>query len=72
MPNYKQNNSNLSREEKNPLDPQTIYTINEADILQSRKSQCVKHQWRVLNENELECLMCDTVIIANPEIINEQ
>lgn len=57
-------------EEENKLDPQTVFKISHKDIEATGKTQCLNHKWKKLNDNELEC-PCGTVIIINPETINE-
>jgi hypothetical protein len=50
-------------EEKDPLDPQTVFTIKHSDIPKGI-TQCIKHEWRKLNDNEIECTKCPTVLIV--------
>lgn len=53
-----------SQEENNPLDPQTIFKISEAEIRATGKTQCVKHTWKKLSDNEVVC-GCGTAIIVS-------
>lgn len=57
-------------EEEN-LDFKTVFTIKHSDIPKGI-TQCAmkKHIWRKVNDNELECAQCPTIIIVNPEVID--
>lgn len=50
-------------EEEN-LDFKTVFTIKESEIPKGI-TQCVKHTWRKLNDNEIECTKCPTIIIVD-------
>lgn len=42
----------------------TVFTRSHADIKANGKTMCLDHKWRKVNENELECKECPTVIIC--------
>lgn len=50
-------------EEEN-LDYQTVFTIKHSDIPQGI-TQCKKHSWIKLNNNEIKCTKCPTVAIVD-------
>lgn len=52
-------------EEKDPLDPQTVFTIKHSDIPKGI-TQCLKHEWLKESYNEIKCTKCPTVAIINP------
>lgn len=56
--------------EEDELGPKTVFTIKHSEIPKGW-TQCEKHIWRKLSENELICKVCPTVIIVNPETIDE-
>jgi len=43
----------------------TVFTIDEADI-RPTFTQCQKHSWIKLNDHEIECTKCPTVLIIDP------
>jgi hypothetical protein len=51
--------------EKDPLDPQTVFTIKHSDIPKGI-TQCrfEDHKWVKLSDNELKCVKCPTVLIV--------
>lgn len=46
-------------EEIDELGPTTVFTIKESEIPKGI-TQCVKHTWRKLSEDEVECTKCPT------------
>lgn len=44
---------------------ETVYTINESDI-RPHSTQCAKHTWVKVSENEIGCTKCPTVNIIDP------
>ena len=42
-----------------------VFTIDEADI-QPTFTQCQKHNWVKLNDHEIACTKCPTVLIISP------
>jgi hypothetical protein len=56
-------------EEKDPLDPQTVFKINHSEL--KGITQCQKHNWKKRNDNEIECTKCPTILIINPEVLND-
>jgi hypothetical protein len=52
-------------EEKDPLDPQTVFTIKHSDIPKGL-TQCPmqEHIFEDLNDNEIICRKCNTVLIV--------
>lgn len=65
MPQFTPENPTTDpKEEKNPLDPQTVFTIKHSELI--GKTQCVEHKWQKLNDSEIEC-SCGTVLIINPK-----
>lgn len=43
----------------------TVFSATHSAIKATGKSQCKIHNWRKLNEMELECTNCPTVIICS-------
>jgi len=43
---------------------QTVFSVSHSDIKRTGKSQCQVHKWRKLNDIELECTICPTIIIC--------
>jgi hypothetical protein len=55
------------KKEKDPLDPQTVFTIKHSDIPKG-VTQCQNHSWEVLNDHEIICKKCNTVnIVKEPK-----
>ncbi len=46
--------------------PKRVFSIKHSEIPKGI-TQCATHEWRKLNENELECTKCPSVIIVNKE-----
>ena len=46
--------------------PKRVFSIKHSEIPKG-VTQCVTHEWRKLNENELECTKCPTAIIVKEE-----
>ena len=58
--------------EKDPLDPQTVFTIKHSDIPKGvTQCQMKDHDWIKLGDNEVKCTKCDTALIVNPETLKE-
>lgn len=57
-------------EEKDPLDPQTVFTIKHSEIPQGI-TQCIEHAWIKKNDNELSCTKCPTEILVDPLHLND-
>lgn len=53
---------------EDPMQP-IAFTVTEADMTSSRVGQCkmINHQWRKLNDNEIACEICPTVLTIYPE-----
>ena len=51
------------KEEPDLLSNKTVFTIKHSEIPQGR-TQCENHAWQKLNENEMHCPICDSVIIV--------
>lgn len=66
MPQSTPENPTINHKEKNPLDPQTVFSITHAEIKATGKTQCVEHKWKKLSENEVVC-GCGTVRIINKD-----
>lgn len=49
----------------------TEFVRSHADIKAGGKTMCEKHVWKKLSNNEIQCIMCPTVWIVNPEVLNE-
>jgi Zn finger protein HypA/HybF involved in hydrogenase expression len=47
------------------LDNQTVFTKTNAEISRTAVTQCKKHKWEKLAENELYCPVCESAIITN-------
>lgn len=59
--------------EKKQIDefgPKRVFTINHSEIPKGI-TQCAEHKWLKKGTNELECTKCPTVIIVNPEVIDD-
>jgi hypothetical protein len=52
-------------EEKDELSVKTVFSIKESEIKQTGKTQCIKHQWRKLTENEVYCPLCESALIVS-------
>lgn len=57
-------------QEPDLLSNKTVFTIKHSEIPQGR-TQCIQHSWVKLNDNELHCPVCDSVIITNADIIDK-
>ena len=53
----------METKEKDPLDPQTVFTIKHSDIPKGQ-TQCQVHTWVKHSENEIRCPQCGTVNIV--------
>jgi hypothetical protein len=49
----------------------TVYTISEREIKSTGRTQCTEHKWEKLNDNEIICRACNTVLIINPDCLDE-
>lgn len=63
MNQYKHKEENISNE----LDPKTVFTTTDAEMAQTRVTQCKKHKWQKKAENELYCPVCQSGAIINPK-----
>jgi len=52
--------------ENDNLDPQTVFTIKHSDIPKGI-TQCQKHNWEKLNDNEIICRVCMSANIIDPK-----
>jgi len=52
--------------EKDPLDPQTVFTIKHSEIPKGI-TQCKEHKWQKISENELYCPVCQSGALINPK-----
>ena len=59
------------KEEKNPLDPQTVFSAKNSEIAQTAVTQCVNHKWEKLSDSELYCPVCKSGALINPENIKK-
>jgi hypothetical protein len=59
-------------QEKDPLDPQTVFTIKHSDIPKGI-TQCKfeDHAWRKISDTELECMKCPTAIRVSPNYLKQ-
>ena len=51
-------------EEINKLDPQTVFTTTDAEMAQTRVTQCRHHKWQKIADNELYCPVCQSGAIV--------
>jgi len=58
------------KEEKDEYGPKTVFTIKHSEIPKG-VTQCVKHVYTRLSENEIKCSQCRSAWIVNPEVIDE-
>ena len=42
----------------------TVFTRSHADIKANGKTMCLDHKWKKMNENEIYCIECPTVLIV--------
>ena len=49
----------------------TVFSRSHSDIAANGKKMCEKHIWRKLSDNEVECIVCPTAWIVNPEVLDE-
>lgn len=57
-------------EEKDELSNKQVFSIKHADIPKGT-TQCVRHDWVKLSENEVRCTKCQTANIVDKEYLNE-
>lgn len=60
----------METKEKDPLDPQTVFTIKHSEIPKGI-TQCLNHDWIKVGEHELRCTKCPSSAIINPDNIND-
>lgn len=60
------------KEEKSidPLDPKEVFRVHHDDIPKG-VTQCKRHKWVKLNDTELKCVNCPTVIIVGADDIEK-
>lgn len=49
----------------------TEFARSNDDIHAGGKTMCTKHVFRKLSENEVYCTQCPTVLLVNPEAVEE-
>ena len=54
----------MHNKEKDPLDPQTVFTIKHSEIPKGI-TQCLEHSWIKTGEHELRCAKCPTMAIVD-------
>jgi len=61
-----------AKEEKDELGPKTVFTIKHSDI-PTGVTQCKfqEHKWVKLNDNEIKCTKCPTVLIVGADDIEK-
>jgi hypothetical protein len=57
-------------EEKDTLSEQRVFSITHAEISKTAITQCRKHKWEKLNDNEIYCPVCQSAAIVNPEVLD--
>ena len=62
---------NKKKKEVNKLDPQTVLTVNHSELKGVTQCSMEKHHWVKLNDNEIRCTKCPTILICNPETIKK-
>jgi hypothetical protein len=60
----------MKKEEIDELGPKTVFTIKHSDIPKGI-TQCVRHAYSRLSENEVHCVQCHSAWIVNPETVDE-
>lgn len=68
--------TDLTKEEKDHLKDDVmkeLFRTTDAQMRKTRVSQCSfdKHVWRQLNENEIACEKCPTVLIIQADHISD-
>lgn len=46
------------------LDNPTVFSATHAEISKTARTQCKKHKWEKLSENEIYCPVCETGAIV--------
>lgn len=46
------------------IDNVTVYSISTTDIRKTTQSQCDEHRFAKLNDEEVKCTICPTVLIV--------
>ena len=59
------------QQESKRLDGETVFSASHSEIAQTRVTQCTKHAWYKLDDENLACTKCPTAIKVNPKTINE-
>lgn len=57
-------------EEKDELSNQRVFSLNHSDIPRGM-TQCEKHNLVKLNDNEVRCTKCPTVLIVNSDYLEK-
>ena len=55
------------KSQENNLDPKEVFRATNAEMAQTRVTQCSHHAWEKLSENELYCPVCQSGAIINPK-----
>jgi len=66
-----ENKSFKKEKEKEENPEQEVFRIHIDEIKKRGVTQCQKHVWRKLDDNNLECINCPTAIIVNPEVLEQ-
>lgn len=53
----------IKEEKPDELGPKRVFSLNHSEIKKG-VTQCEEHEWRKVNEIELECIKCPTIIIC--------
>jgi Zn finger protein HypA/HybF involved in hydrogenase expression len=58
---------NKKSQEKDPLDPQTVFKATHSEISRTAQTQCEmgKHEFQKLSENEVFCPICKSAFIVD-------
>lgn len=52
------------KEEPDELSNKRVFSINHSDIPKGQ-TQCVKHQFKKINDTQVDCIKCMTSLIVN-------
>lgn len=49
---------------------QTVFSVSHSEIRKTGITMCKDHSWEKLNEMEIYCTLCPTVLIVNADVLD--
>ena len=59
------------QQESKRLDGETVFSASHSEIAQTRVTQCTKHAWYKLDDENLACTKCPTAVRVSADYLKE-